>query len=108
MMSDGGYGCSSTAVGTAALGVASHPAAVAEDPDEFTVWFEDVENFDGIVDRRGESPVTITVGAPGNGGDFAFKPAAVRVDPGTTVVWEWTGRVTSTASPRPTGTSTQT
>ncbi|MXR22275.1 halocyanin domain-containing protein [Halobacterium bonnevillei] len=27
----------------------------------------------------------------GNGGGFAFGPAAVRVDPGTTVRWEWTG-----------------
>ncbi|WP_425604203.1 hypothetical protein [Halobellus salinisoli] len=29
----------------------------------------------------------------GNSGGFAFGPAAVRVDPGTTVVWEWTGGV---------------
>jgi halocyanin-like protein len=54
-------------------------------------WFADVDNYDGTVDRRGQSEVTVEVGAEGNGGAFAFEPAAVRVDPGTTVVWEWTG-----------------
>ena len=48
-------------------------------------------NFDRIVDERGKSTVTVAVGASGNGGDFAFEPAAVRVDPDATVVWEWTG-----------------
>jgi halocyanin-like protein len=36
--------------------------------------------------------VTVAVGASGNGGNFAFDPAAVRVSTGTTVVWEWTGQ----------------
>ncbi|MFC4552916.1 halocyanin domain-containing protein [Halorussus sp. GCM10023401] len=27
----------------------------------------------------------------GNGGSFAFEPAAVRVDPETTVIWKWSG-----------------
>ncbi|MDZ5812581.1 halocyanin domain-containing protein [Halorubrum sp. AD140] len=40
------------------------------------------------VDRTGEETVTVDVGADGG---FAFAPAVVRVDPGTTVVWEWTG-----------------
>ena len=47
-------------------------------------------NYDGtVVDMTGESEVTVAVGA-GNG--LAFDPAAVRVDAGTTVAWEWTGR----------------
>ena len=50
----------------------------------------DANNYDGtVVDITGESEVTIAVGA-GNG--LAFDPAAVRVDAGTTVTWEWTGR----------------
>jgi len=39
----------------------------------------------------GESEVTITVGAQGNGGAFGFDPPAVHVDTGTTVKFEWTG-----------------
>jgi halocyanin-like protein len=48
-----------------------------------------VGNFDGTVDRTGQDSVTIEVGAEGNGGPYAFAPAAVRVDPGTTVTFEW-------------------
>jgi len=40
------------------------------------------------VDRTGEERVAVAVGADGG---FSFAPAAVRVDAGTTVVWEWTG-----------------
>jgi halocyanin-like protein len=50
-----------------------------------------VSNFDGTVDRTGADEVRIEVGAEGNGSSLAFSPAAVHVDPGTTVVWEWTG-----------------
>jgi halocyanin-like protein len=58
----------------------------------FDGWFDGVGNFDGVVDRTGQSEVEVTVGAEGNGGNFAFAPAAVRVDSGTTVVWRWTGK----------------
>ncbi|WP_436925268.1 halocyanin domain-containing protein [Halosimplex amylolyticum] len=61
------------------------------EPD-YDGWFENVGNFDGTVDKTGQDEVTIEVGAEGNGGPFAFGPAAVRVDPGTKVVWEWTGK----------------
>lgn len=54
-------------------------------------WMAGVENYDGVADHRGESEVTVRVGADGNGGEFAFAPAAIHVDPGTTVVWEWVG-----------------
>jgi halocyanin-like protein len=76
-------------VGGAAIGSA-RPVVAQQDPD-LTNWFSDVSNFDGIVDERGNSRVTVDVGAEGNGGGFGFGPPAVRIDPGTTVVWEWTG-----------------
>ena len=60
--------------------------------EDFGGWFDDVENYDGVVDETGASEVTVNVGAQGNGGNFAFDPAAIRIDSGTTVVWEWTGQ----------------
>ena len=43
---------------------------------------------DEQVDRTGETTVDVLVGA-GNG--FEYDPAHIRIDTGTTVVWEWTG-----------------
>jgi len=40
------------------------------------------------IDRTGEGRVTVAVGADAG---FAFAPANLVVDAGTTVVWEWTG-----------------
>ncbi|MFB6159873.1 MAG: halocyanin domain-containing protein [Haloferacaceae archaeon] len=76
------------AVAGAGLAAAGGTAAAQSGPD-YGNWFNDVSNFDGTVDRTGQSEVTVEVGADGNGGTFAFAPAAVRVDPGTTVVFEW-------------------
>ena len=45
-----------------------------------------------MVDRTGQSSVEVAVGAAGNGGNFAFGPAAVKVSKGTKVVWEWNGK----------------
>jgi len=66
------------------------PTYLDEEPD-YGDWFAGVDNYEGTVDRTGESEVRIRVGAEGNGGPFAFDPPAVAVDPGTTVIWEWTG-----------------
>ena len=52
-------------------------------------WFGDVPNYDGVVDRRGQSEVTVEVGVDTANGPYGFGPAAVRVDPGTTVRFEW-------------------
>ena len=59
-------------------------------------WFTDdapggaTSNYDGTtVDRTGEDSITITVGADGNDGSFAYDPPAVRIDPGTEVVFDW-------------------
>jgi len=72
-------------------GVGAAGTAAGQSGVDFEGWFSDVSNFDGIVDRRGEDEVTVEVGVEGNGDYWAFGPAAVRVDPGTTVVFEWTG-----------------
>ncbi|WP_309484870.1 halocyanin domain-containing protein [Halorhabdus salina] len=80
------------AAGTAAAGLAATGTATAQSGVDFDGWFSDVSNYDGIVDRRGQDEVTVEVGVQANGSDWGFGPAAVRVDPGTTVVWEWTGR----------------
>lgn len=82
------------AVAAAALPAASlaaRPVRGSETPD-LNAWFENTDNATELVDRRGESSVTVSVGAAANGGALGFEPAAVRVDPGTTVVWEWTGK----------------
>ncbi len=70
--------------------VASTQAA-AQSSEPFDGFLENTSNFDGVVDERGSDRVTITVGAEGNNGAYAFGPAAVQVDPGTELVWEWTG-----------------
>jgi len=63
-----------------------------EVPAEVTDWLSDVGNYDGTVaDRTGQSEVTVETGAEGNTGNLAFGPPAIRIDTGTTVVWEWTG-----------------
>lgn len=59
-----------------------------QDTAEFDGWFDDVENYDGVIDETGTDSITVTVGS-GNG--LLFNPPAVRVSPGTTVTWEWSG-----------------
>jgi halocyanin-like protein len=80
---------STVAMGGAALGGAA-PAA-AQSNGEFDGWFDGVDNYEGVIDRTGQSEVTVDVGVPNGEGPYGFGPAAVRVDPGATVVWEWTG-----------------
>ena len=60
-----------------------------DESDRYGGWFGGANGYDGTVDRTGRRTVDVTVG--GDGG-LAFVPAAVRVDAGTTVRWEWTGR----------------
>lgn len=47
------------------------------------------DGTDSIVDETGSGEVTIDVGAGSEG--YAYEPAAVRVDSGTDIVWEWVG-----------------
>lgn len=77
-----------TASGTAGL-LATTPALAQRAP--YGGYLSEARNYDGTtVDYRGQDEVTVSVG----GGDagLAFDPAAIVVDPGTTVVWEWTDR----------------
>jgi halocyanin-like protein len=76
--------------GTAATAVAVSGLASAQ--TSFDGWLDGTSNYDGTVaDRTGQDTVTVQVGTQANGGAFGFGPPAVQVDPGTTVVWEWTG-----------------
>mgnify|MGYP000082529025 CR=1 FL=1 len=78
-----------TVVAGAAATAAAAGTATAQ--ASFDGWMSDVGNYSEVTDATGQDEVTITVGAEGNGGAFAFGPPAVQVDPGTTVVWEWNG-----------------
>ena len=71
------------ATATGALSVGAGGAAAAYDG-----WLDDVDNYDGTHDYRGEEVVHVDVGA---GMGLSFDPAAILIDEGTTVVWEWTG-----------------
>ena len=70
----------------AATGLAAGSTTVAAQYDGF---LDDVSNYDGTHDYTGQDEVTVAVGAGENG--LRFGPAAILIDPGTTVVWEWTG-----------------
>lgn len=58
-----------------------------EVPESVADHLSTANNVDGtITDRTGESELVVAVGP---GGNFAYDPALIRVDPGTTVRWEW-------------------
>lgn len=73
--------------GVVAAATVSQPASAQDDP--YDGWFDSTSNYDGTVDRSGQETVTVTVGAGEQG--ILFDPPAIQIDPGTTVVWEWTG-----------------
>ena len=80
-----------TAGATAAAGAATAATGTAAAQSEMPE-FDYIDGVDGgEQDFRGEDEVTVMVGAEGNGGDLAFEPAGIWIDPGTTVTWEWTG-----------------
>lgn len=74
---------------TAAAALRSTGTVAAQERPDFGGWLDGVDG--GFTDARGQSEVTVMVGADGNNGAFAFEPAGVWVDPGTTIKWEWTG-----------------
>ena len=59
--------------------------------DQYGGHLTDTSNFEGTGDARGLDEVPLQVGVGADGLLFGPTPA-VLVDPGTTVVWEWTGR----------------
>jgi halocyanin-like protein len=84
----GGAGIAATATGASALA----GTAAAQPQPSFDGWLSDVQNYNGVIDRTGRDEVTVRVGVDNGGQPFGFGPAAIRIDPGTTIVWEWTGR----------------
>ena len=81
---NGGGGSTDSDTGTGGGGGAGGASAKVEQ------HLADAKGYDGsIADRTGKDSVKVAVGA-GDAG-YAFEPAAVRVSPGTTVRWEWTG-----------------
>lgn len=83
-------GAASTAtLGAAGAATAQQGTEGGEVRPDWGGWLSDVDG--GYRDLRGQDEVTVSVGADGNGGAFAFAPAGIWVDPGTTVRWQWTG-----------------
>jgi halocyanin-like protein len=79
------------AAGATALGAGAAAGPAAAQSGDYGGWLSDVDNYDGTtVDATGQDSVEIEVGAQGNGGTFAFAPPAVRINPGTTVTFNWT------------------
>jgi len=73
-------------------GDGSGDAETTESSQDVSEFVGASSNYDGrTVVMTGQDEVTVSVGADGNGGAFAFDPPAVKVSTGTTVVWEWTG-----------------
>lgn len=81
---------SSTGAAIAAVALAGCGGGDEEEvPNAIDEHLQDANLYEGeIDDQTGEDEVTVDVGA---GDGLAFDPPAVRVDAGTTVVWEWTG-----------------
>ena len=79
-------GC--TQSGTGDEGEEDSEAETIEGEPDYGNWFDGVRNYDGTVDETGSDAVTVVVGADGG---LAFAPAALRMSPGTTVTWKWTG-----------------
>ena len=79
--------------GVAAAGATTATAGTAAGQSEMADFGSHLQGVDGgTEDLRGQGEVTVQVGASGNGGNLAFSPAGIWIDPGTTVIWEWTGR----------------
>lgn len=79
---------------TTATDSSATTAAGRTEPNDrtFDGWLNGVSGADTLTDLTGEDAVRVRVGTEGNGGYLAFAPVVVRVSPGTTVTWEWTGR----------------
>ncbi|RMB18457.1 halocyanin-like protein [Haloplanus aerogenes] len=78
------------AVGAGLVGAGATGTAAAQS-GPFGGWMSDVSNYDGVHDQTGSGNVTVQVGTEANQGAYGFGPAAIQVDTGTTVTWEWTG-----------------
>lgn len=79
--------------GAAALAGCSSGAGASGNDEVSTPyggWLAEANAFSGdVADRTGTDEVPVKVGDGERG--LAYEPAAIRVSPGTTVLWEWTG-----------------
>lgn len=79
-------GAGAVAAGAA---VSAGAGTAAAQQDAYGGYLSETANFEGTTaDATGMEEITIDVGA---GDGFQFSPAAVVVEPGTTVQWNWTG-----------------
>lgn len=77
--------------GSTAAGTEASTGTGGNSSGQVDQWLAGANGYDGsIADMTGSDTVEIAVGAGESG--FAFDPAAVRVSPGTTIRWAWTGR----------------
>lgn len=75
---------------TAGAGAVAATGNTAAQGSMYGGYLSDTENFEGeTADATGMSEVTVNVGAGTSG--LLFDPAAVVIEPGTTVKWNWTG-----------------
>ncbi len=51
---------------------------------------ENVDNYEQFEDHTGKEQVKVMVGTGEDG--WQYSPPAITVDPGTEIVWEWTGK----------------
>lgn len=79
-------------ISTGNVGGVDPDTPMVEVEPNYRGWFDDVSNYRGTHDLRGREEVRVRVGSKGNLGYYKFDPPAVAVSPGTTVVWEWTGK----------------
>lgn len=65
-----------------------------QNPDErLERWLSATSNYTGdIQDLRSEDQVDVQVGTESENGNFSFSPPAIRIQTGTEVFWQWTGR----------------
>jgi halocyanin-like protein len=83
MRAAGGAATAAAAASAGAAGTAS-----AQERPVFPGYLDDISNEE-FEDLRGQSEVTIEVGAGSS--QFQFAPGRVWIDPGTTVTFEWVG-----------------
>jgi halocyanin-like protein len=82
-------GAATVSAGAGAATAAESGGGGGSQPD-FGGYLDGANNYGGsVTDATGQEEVTVDVGA---GDGLAFGPAAVQVDNGATVVWEWTGQ----------------
>ena len=63
--------------------------AAVDEPDDEPDDPDDDSAAETVRDATGQAVAVVAVGAGADG--LAFDPTRLRIDPGTTVVWEWTG-----------------